>query len=147
MGAFQPKSQSDFDREAESRRLQPGQYDALVQSAVEKQGTYGPQFEISLLVYKLDGTTAALKDWIGLGSQKHLHFSTSARLMNEYSSGTMEAQDLFNKNVRIEVGNGKPNDEGKVFPKVKGYLPRTNQPVAGEPLPEEPVAQDDDIPF
>jgi hypothetical protein len=160
---FQPKTPEEFEAERAAKQLQPGEYSATVATAIETQGTYGPQFQVELTVFTDDGEKK-LKDWIGCGSEKLFHFCNSADIVDVYNGGSIDAEDLEGRDVSVKVGMGKPRPDGKVFPRVDGYLPRqakkpatpAARPTAREAAtarkPANPVSTtqeftDSDIPF
>lgn len=145
---FEPKTEKQL---REEMLMPPDEYDATVieaEDATSKKGN--PMIALVLRVYRKDGRTAQLRDWLmptmGL---KLLFFCEAAGLKDKYASGDVTADDCHQRDVRVKVGirkdaTGQYPDQNTVL----DYIPRG---ATTEGKPASPVAdkvfEEAEIPF
>ncbi len=95
-----PKSE-----DAVSGCLQPGVYQAVVESAVEKTSKSGNEMiEIELKLYAED-EEVVMKDWLlDAMAQKMRHFCMASGLMGAYELGALRAEQCVHKSVNVRLG-------------------------------------------
>jgi hypothetical protein len=110
--------------------LPPGEYPAMVESAEEKTSKAGnPMLVVELNVYKIDGNTVTVKDYMITGGQ----YSADWKIKNLCKSagievtGTLNASDLVGRGLRVKLGikpaEGKYSEQNK----VNDYLVSTEE--------------------
>ena len=140
--------------------LKEGDYDAVVQTAVDKvsANSGNPMIDLTLLVYDSEGKTHTVRDFLVFTKSmmwKVIHCASSAGLMMQYTAGRLCSDILKDKRVRVKVGteegneipedklNGKPY--GSKYPsknKIEDYL----KVDMYRQLPAETI-EDEDVPF
>jgi len=121
-----------YDTEAQkpSFVLPPGEYPAMVETAEEKTSKAGnPMLVVELNVYKTDGHTVSVKDYMITGGQ----YSADWKIKNLCKSagievtGTLNASDLVGRGLRVKLGikpaEGKYSEQNK----VNDYLVSTEE--------------------
>jgi hypothetical protein len=117
------------EEEAAAVNLLPkGDYDAVVQSAVDKTSkTSGNEMiELTLTVYGDDSKERKVRDWLVStdgGQAKIQRFCKSAGLWDMYQSGELSADCCGNVNVRVKIGQQPGEGDYPPKNKVVDYLP------------------------
>ena len=121
-----------YDTEAQkpSFVLQPGEYPAMVESAEEKTSKAGnPMLVVELNVYKTDGNTVSVKDYIITGGW----YSAYWKIKNLCKSagievtGTLNASDLVGRGLRVKLGIKPAEGIYSEQNKVNDYLVSTEE--------------------
>ena len=145
--------------------LKDGEYDAVIQTAIDKvsANSGNPMIDLTLSVYDKEGKTHSVRDFLVFTKSmmwKVIHCAGSSGTMSHYTSGKLCSNVLMNKRVRIKVtsegGNEIPVDKlngkpvGSKYPpknKVEDYLKNTQSvPISQIPM-DNSVPEDEDIPF
>lgn len=123
---FQPTSYDELKHEIDTNKdrnmLNPGKYSFSVISADERisKGKGLPMIEIKLEVFKDEGGSVFLKDWLSAANPwfkiKLLSFCEATGLGMKYTSGELNSYDCLGKtgSVNIVVRKRK-DDEGKEY--------------------------------
>lgn len=133
------------EEEAQSANLFPkGEYDAVVESSVEKtsKAKGNEMIELVLLVYGPEGKERRLKDWLVAtdgGQAKIQRFCKSADLWNEYQAGELTAYLCDGANVRVKLGTEEGKDGYPPKNKVADYLPRQAAAEKAKEAPQKPA--------
>lgn len=141
-----------YDTEAKkpSFVLSPGEYPAMIESAEEKTSKAGnPMLVVEMNVYKNDGTTVIIKDYMITGGQ----YSADWKIKNLCKSagiavtGSIDCADLIGHGIRVKLGikpaEGKFNEQNKVL----DYLivsDSDDQPKKVDKIKSEIESQTDD---
>jgi hypothetical protein len=121
-----------YDTEAQkpSFVLPPGEYPAMVESAEEKTSKAGnPMLVVELNVYKNDGNTVTVKDYLITGGQ----YSADWKIKNLCKSagievtGTLNASDLVGRGLRVKLGIKPAEGQYREQNKVNDYLLTTEE--------------------
>ncbi len=148
-----PKSEDEV-----SGCLQPGVYQAVVESAIEKTSQRGNEMiELQLKIYSGDDEIV-LKDWLlDAVAQKVRHFCMASGLMIAYEQGALTAKDCTDKSVHVRLAI-KHDQTGQYPPqnKISDYVVPTEEtdtpaPVGAAPSQRKAMQADAesgvDIPF
>lgn len=141
-----------YDTEAKkpSFVLSPGEYPAMIESAEEKTSKAGnPMLVVDMNVYKNDGTTVSVKDYMITGGAysadwKIKHLCQSAKLE---VTGSLDCADLIGRGLRVKLGvrpaEGKFNEQNKVLDYL--IVPDTDgQPKKIDKIKSEIESQSED---
>ena len=121
-----------YDTEAKkpSFVLPPGEYPAMVETAEEKTSKAGnPMLVVELNVYKNDGNTVTVKDYLITGGQ----YSADWKIKNLCKSagievtGTLNASDLVGRGLRVKLGIKPAEGQYREQNKVNDYLLTTDE--------------------
>lgn len=148
--------------------LQPGEYDAVVKTAVEKTSQKGnPMIAVALTVFGPEGKEVEVKDWLlsTEGGQRKLQaFCKSGDIWDTYQAGELCADSLADLNVCVALKIEDSDDYGPQN-RVARYVPRKAPGTPVEPpkaaerpktparkmsqpaAPKPPAPTDADIPF
>jgi hypothetical protein len=140
--------------------LKEGEYDAVVQTAIDKvsASSGNPMIDLTLSVYDAEGNTHSVRDFLVFTKSmmwKVIHCASSAGVMMQYTAGRMCSDLMIGKRLRVKVGveegkeisadklNGKP--VGSKYPsknKVEDYIKCDSQAPINHSIPD-----DEDVPF
>jgi hypothetical protein len=121
-----------YDTEAQkpSFVLPPGEYPAMVETAEERTSKAGnPMLVVELNVYKNDGNTVTVKDYMITGGQ----YSADWKIKNLCKSagievtGTLNASDLVGRGLRVKLGIKPAEGQYREQNKVNDYLLTTEE--------------------
>lgn len=145
---FQPKTEAEIKA---ANLLPDGVYDFEVFDAIEKESKSGNEMiELHLRVFKDDGSTRQMRDWILASFARKLkHFCEACGLTKQYEDGTLTADHCIGMAGKVRV----------VQQTRKGYDPQNSVedyiiPDAGSVATRKPapatahtVHAEDEIPF
>lgn len=90
-----------------------GEYDATIVTAEEKLSKQqNPMIELLVRVYGSNGMKIEVSDWVGeyaIWKLKHL----SASVGHDFDSGSIDPQDLIDRNIRVKLGTQKDEKFGE----------------------------------
>lgn len=102
--------------------LKDGEYDAVVESSVDKvsANSGNPMLELTLQVFDADGRVRHVRDFLVFTKNmmwKVIHFAQSAGLMKEYEEGKLCSDLVEGKRLRVKIaveeGSEIPEDRLK----------------------------------
>lgn len=112
-----------------------GEYEALVESGIEKTSKTGnPMIELELTVYGPEGKEKKIRDWLVAtdgGQAKIQRFCKSAGLWDTYQSGELSGPSCEQANVIVKLGVEDGNDQYPPKNAIRDYMPKK----AAEPKP------------
>ncbi len=140
--------------------LKEGEYDAVVQKAIDKvsANSGNPMIDLTLSVYDAEGKMHSVRDFLVFTKSmmwKVIHCASSTGLMIDYTNKKLCSNIMIGKRTRVKIaieeGNEIPVDKlngkpvGSKYPsknKVEDYIKKEQQ----APL-NHAATEDEDVPF